>query len=106
MYLLCYIVNLKEVRETETYKSWFSRLRDREAKTRIDMRIKRLAMGNPGVNRFLDDISEMKIDYGPGYRIYFKDTGQEIIILLCGGKKSTQDRDIEKARELLGNMEV
>jgi len=97
---------MKEIRETETYKTWFAGLRDREAKTRIDMRIKRLAMGNPGVNRFLDDISEMKIDYGPGYRVYFKDTGKEIIILLCGGDKSTQDKEIKRARKLLKDMEV
>ena len=97
---------MKEIRETETYKSWFTGLRDREAKIRIDMRIKRLVLGNPGVSRFLDDISEMKIDYGPGYRVYFKDTGKEIIILLCGGDKSTQDKDIKKARELFKNMEA
>ena len=90
-------MSMKEIRETETYRSWFAGLRDREAKTRIDMRIKRLAMGNPGINRFLDDISEMKIDYGPGYRVYFKDTGKEIIILLCGGIKNTQQADINKA---------
>jgi putative addiction module killer protein len=55
---------------------------------------------NPGDNRFLGDISEMRINYGPGYRVYYKDTGQEIIILLCGGDKSTQQEDIVKAREL------
>ncbi len=57
--------------------------------------------GNSGNNRFIGDISELKIDYGPGYRVYYKDTGKEIIILLYGGNKSTQDSDIEKARKIL-----
>ena len=57
-------------------------------------------MGNPGDSRFLGDISELRIDYGPGYRVYYKDTGREIIILLCGGNKSTQQADIAKARQI------
>jgi putative addiction module killer protein len=90
-----------EIRETETFRKWFSELRDDRAKERIDMRIKRLAIGNPGnVTPVGEGISEMRIFYGPGYRVYFKDTGKEIIILLCGGDKSTQSRDIEKAKEL------
>ncbi|MDR1700190.1 MAG: type II toxin-antitoxin system RelE/ParE family toxin [Lachnoclostridium sp.] len=97
---------MKEIRETEEFKAWFAALRDNNAKTRIDVRIKRLSMGNSGDSRFLDDISEMRIDYGPGYRVYYKDTGREIIILLCGGDKRTQSRDIGWARELLRNLEV
>jgi putative addiction module killer protein len=97
---------MKEVRETETYKKWFGGLRDIRAKARIDIRIKRLAMGNPGDNRFLDDISEMRIDYGPGYRVYYKETSKEIVILLCGGDKSTQSKDIKRARELLQSLEA
>jgi putative addiction module killer protein len=58
----------------------------------------RLRKGNPGDNRFLGDISEMRIDYGPGYRVYYKDTGKEIIILLCGGDKTTQQADIARAK--------
>jgi putative addiction module killer protein len=61
----------------------------------------RLAEGNPGDNRFLGEISEMRIDYGPGYRVYFKDTGKEIVILLCGGDKTTQQADIAKARRMV-----
>ncbi len=83
---------MKEIRETEVFKTWFENLRDSRAKVRIDVRIKRLSMGNPGDNRFLGDISEMRIDYGPGYRVYYKDTGLELIILLCGGDKRTQNQ--------------
>jgi len=65
------------------------------------VRTKRLAEGNPGDHRFIgDSVSEMRIDYGPGYRVYYKDTGVEIIILLCGGDKSTQQTDITKAKEI------
>jgi putative addiction module killer protein len=90
-----------EVRETETFRNWFSGLRDDPAKRRIDMRIKRLAIGNAGdVAPIGEGVSEMRIFFGPGYRVYFKDTGKEIIILLCGGDKSTQTSDIEKAKKL------
>jgi putative addiction module killer protein len=90
-----------EIWETETFRKWFSELRDDRAKERIDMRIKRLAIGNPGdVSPVGEGVSEMRIFYGPGYRVYFKDTGKEIIILLCGSDKSTQSRNIEKAKEL------
>ena len=93
------------IRETDAYKEWFAGLRDKRAKIRIDMRVRRLAMGNPGDHRFLGDISEIKIDYGPGYRVYYKDTGKIIYVLLCGGDKSTQSKDIERARELAQNLE-
>jgi putative addiction module killer protein len=90
-----------EIRETETFRKWFSELRDLQAKHRIFVRIEHLSMGNPGnVAPVGKGVSEMRIFYGPGYRVYFKDTGKEIIILLCGGDKSTQNRDIEKAKEL------
>ncbi len=75
-------------------------MRDDRAVERITTRIDRLANGNPGDSRFLGDISELKIDYGPGYRVYYKDTKKEIIILLCGGDKRTQQADIAKAREI------
>ncbi|MDR0320931.1 MAG: type II toxin-antitoxin system RelE/ParE family toxin [Treponema sp.] len=98
---------MKVIRETETFKTWFANLRDAGAQYRILTRIKRLSEGNPGdVKPAGEGISEMRIDYGPGYRIYYKDTGREIIILLCGGDKRTQSRDIEQAKELLQNLEV
>jgi putative addiction module killer protein len=90
-----------EIRETATFRKWFSELRDALAKKRIDMRIKRLAAGNPGdAEPVGEGVSEMRIFYGPGYRVYYKDTGKEIVILLCGGDKSTQSRDIERAKAL------
>jgi len=98
------------IRETDEYKEWFADLRDKQAQYRILTRIRRLAIGNPGDHRFLGDISELKIDYGPGYRVYysnqrFADTGKIIYVLLCSGDKSTQNKDIEKARELAQNLE-
>jgi putative addiction module killer protein len=90
-----------EIQETETFRKWFLGLRDIRAKRRIDVRIKHLAIGNPGdVAPVGEGVSEMRIFYGPGYRVYYKDTGKEIIILLCGGDKSTQSSDIERAKEL------
>ena len=98
---------MKEMRETEVFKVWFSNIRDTRAKTRIDIRIKRLALGNPGdVKPVGESVSEMRINYGTGYRVYYKDTGKEIIILLCGGDKSTQSQDIEQAKEILRNLEA
>jgi putative addiction module killer protein len=91
---------MRKIRQTSVYTRWFETLRDAGAKYRIMTRIQRLADGNPGNNRFLGDICELKIDYGPGYRVYYKDTGKEIIILLCDGDKSAQKEDIAKAREL------
>jgi putative addiction module killer protein len=91
---------MKEIRRSSLYKRWIKNLRDPQARARILTRVKRLAEGNPGDNRFLGEISELRIDYGPGYRVYFKDTGKEIILLLCGGDKSTQETDIALAREI------
>ncbi|MHB1564508.1 MAG: type II toxin-antitoxin system RelE/ParE family toxin [Leptospirillum sp.] len=90
-----------EVRQTEIYSEWFSRLRDRAAKARIDIRVRRLSLGNPGdVKPVGSGISELRIDYGPGYRIYFTQRGAAIVILLAGGDKSTQEKDIRAAQEL------
>jgi len=89
-----------KIRRTSVYKKWISGLRDSRARYRILTRIKRLEEGNPGDSRFLGDISEMRIDYGPGYRVYYKDTGEEIIILLCGGDKRTQQADIAEAKRI------
>ena len=91
---------MKEIRRSGEFNKWISKLRNDRAVARIYARIERLAEGNSGDSRFLGDISEMRIDYGTGYRVYYKDTGKEIIILLCGGDKATQNIDIEKARKI------
>ena len=90
-----------EIRQTETYASWFAQLRDRQARARIDVRIRRLSLGNPGdVRPVGEGVSELRIDYGPGYRVYFVQRGSALVILLAGGDKSTQDQDIRIALEL------
>lgn len=92
---------MKHIRRTDVYIKWLEKLPDQTARDRIFIRTKRLSEGNPGDCRFLGDmVSEMRVDYGPGYRVYYKDTGKEIIILLCGGDKSTQERDIARAKEI------
>lgn len=91
-----------EIRQTETYAHWFGNLRDREARARIDIRIRRLSLGNPGDAKPIGSgVSELRIDYGPGYRVYFVQRGPTLIILLVGGNKRTQERDIKKAIELV-----
>ncbi|TAD78748.1 MAG: type II toxin-antitoxin system RelE/ParE family toxin [Oscillatoriales cyanobacterium] len=94
-----------EIRQTETYARWFNTLRDRQAKARIDIRIRRLSMGNPGdVKPVGQGVSELRIDYGPGYRVYFIQRGETLIILLAGGDKRTQERDIKTALDLAQDL--
>jgi putative addiction module killer protein len=90
-----------DVRQTEAYARWFSKLSDKKAQARINARIRRLSLGNPGDVKPVDcGVSELRIDYGPGYRVYFIQRGKEVIILLAAGDKATQKRDILKAIEL------
>ena len=92
---------MREIRQTEVYFKWFNSLRDRQARARINARIRRLSLGNPGdVKPVGEGVSELRIDYGPGYRVYFVQRQQTIVILLAGGDKHTQDQDIKTAREL------
>ena len=87
-----------EVRKTEVFVLWLDSLRDIQARARIQARIERLATGNPGdVEPVGEGVSELRINYGPGYRVYFKKRGRELIILLAGGDKSTQAQDIKAA---------
>ena len=90
-----------EIRQTEEYERWFVSLRDRVARARIDVRIRRLSLGNPGdVKPVGEGVSEMRIDHGPGYRVYYVQRGQSLVVLLAGGDKSTQERDIASALAL------
>jgi putative addiction module killer protein len=94
-----------EVRQTETFARWFSALRDSRAQARILARIRRISLGNPGdVRPVGGGVSELRIDYGPGYRVYFVQRGTAYVMLLAGGDKSTQDRDIALAQSLARNL--
>jgi len=96
-----------DIRTTEVFDAWFDGLRDRIAKRRIQARIDRLAMGNPGDWKSVGStIIEMRVDHGPGYRIYYVPKGIALVILLCGGDKSTQDADIRAAHRLLGRLDT
>ena len=93
------------VRMTEVYRDWINSLNDRTGRARIQVRIDRLVHGNPGQYRNLaDGVSELKIDCGPGYRVYYAERGGEIIVLLAGGDKSTQQRDVKAAIALARNL--
>jgi len=90
-----------EVRKTAAYARWIAALRDVNAIARIEIRIRRLSLGNPGDVRAVGGgVSELKIDYGPGYRVYYAQRGVSVVILLCGGDKRTQSKDIKTAIEM------
>ncbi len=94
-----------EIRQTSVYIQWFGRLRDRQARARINTRIRRLSLGNFGdVKPVGRGVSELRINYGPGYRVYFTHRGQTLVILLAGGDKRTQDQDIKTAQNLARNL--
>ncbi|MCB0049825.1 MAG: type II toxin-antitoxin system RelE/ParE family toxin [Caldilinea sp.] len=94
-----------EIRKTDVFVKWLDGLRDIRARSRVLVRIERLAAGNPGdVKPVGEGVSELRIDYGPGYRVYFVRQGQAVIVLLAGGDKSTQATDIRTALRLARNL--
>jgi putative addiction module killer protein len=94
-----------EIRKTDVFVDWLDGLKDIRARARVLVRIERLAAGNPGdVKPVSEGVSELRIDYGPGYRVYFKKRGKELVILLAGGDKSSQSRDIKTALRLARNL--
>lgn len=96
-----------EIIKSTTFDRWLRKLKDRRAKARIQMRIDRLALGNPGdVEPIGEGLSELRIDYGPGYRVYFLQRGDVLIVLLCGGDKRTQKQDIQKAKAIAAEWKV
>ena len=102
MYFMGYNEDEIVVKQTEQYSKWFSSLRDRVARAKIDIRIRRLSMGNLGDAKPVGGgVSELRINFGPGYRVYFAHRGNKIVLLLAGGDKSSQSRDIETALKLV-----
>ena len=94
-----------EIRKTEIFANWLDNLRDVRARARVLVRIERLVAGLAGdVRPVGEGISELRVDYGPGYRVYFKRTGRELIVLLVGGDKRTQSQDIQRAKRLAKNL--
>ncbi|MGD0821500.1 MAG: type II toxin-antitoxin system RelE/ParE family toxin [Desulfomonilia bacterium] len=96
---------MKELRKTEAFAKWIDEIQDIRARARILVRIERLSAGNPGdVKPVGEGVSELRIDYGPGYRVYYKEQGRKLIILLAGGDKHSQARDIKTALRLARNL--
>ncbi|MBI4189955.1 MAG: type II toxin-antitoxin system RelE/ParE family toxin [Betaproteobacteria bacterium] len=94
-----------QIRKTETFAQWLDGLRDVRARARVQVRVERLAAGNAGdVEPVGEGVSELRIDYGPGYRVYFKKHRREVVILLAGGDKRTQSADIKTALRLARNL--
>lgn len=94
-----------EIRKTDVFAKWLDELNDVRARARVLVRIERLAAGNPGdVAPVGEGVSELRIDYGPGYRVYYKHSGESLVILLAGGDKQTQAKDIKTALRLARNL--
>jgi putative addiction module killer protein len=94
------------IRQTDAFHEWIKSLKDKQAQARVNVRIRRLSLGNPGDSHGVGEgIEEMRIDYGPGYRVYFTRRGSEVVILLAGGDKTTQEQDIASAKVLARGLE-
>jgi len=94
------------IRETDIFTKWIRALKDNLARSIINASIRRLSLGNKGDSEYVGDgVSELRIDYGPGYRVYYTQKKNSIVILLCGGDKSSQSRNIEKAKQIASNLE-
>ena len=94
-----------QIQQTETYAKWFAGVRDRVTRARIDIRIRRLSLGNAGDAKPVGEgVLELRVDHGPGYRVYFIQRGEVVIVLLAGGDKSTQDKDIRNAKALANDL--
>lgn len=107
MYIKVYTMNMLEILQTDEFAKWLKRLRDTDAKARINVRIRRISLtGNFGDAKPVGDgVYELRIDYGPGYRVYYSQRESEIVLLLIGGDKSSQQKDIDKAKRLNAEYE-
>jgi putative addiction module killer protein len=93
------------IQKTDEFDEWLSNLVDQKAQAKIVSRIERLGLGNPGdVKPVGAGVSEMRVPYGPGYRVYYKQTDKTIVLILCGGDKSTQEKDIKRAKEIAAEL--
>jgi len=98
-------MTMMEIRKTDVYAKWLDGLKDIRARARVLVRVERLAAGNPGdAEPVGEGVSELRINYGPGYRVYYKQQGRELVILLAGGDKGSQSRDIKTALRLARNL--
>ncbi len=103
---LNYNIDMRTIKKTEVFDTWLSKLKDEKGKAKITDRIMRLKRGNKGDHRIIDkDIYELRIHFGPGYRIYCTDKNNKIILLLIAGDKSTQPKDIKKAQQMIKLLE-
>lgn len=103
---VAYTLHMPQVTRLNEFSDWLKALRDLRARAKITQRIDRLELGNPGdVAPVGEGVSEMRINYGPGYRVYIKQRGAEFVVLLCGGDKSTQAADISLAKKLASELE-
>lgn len=100
LYHLCYNPSMLVIRETERFHKWLLHLRDKQARVLIIRRVERLRQGNHGDHKNLGEISELRIKHGSGYRVYYMQLGEELVVLLAGGDKSSQVQDIDAARRL------
>ena len=107
MYIIVYTMTMLEILQTDEFAKWMKRLRDTDAKARINLRIRRISLtGNFGDAKPVGDgVYELRVDYGPGYRVYYSRRGSEIVLLLIGGDKSSQQKDIDKAKRLNAEYE-
>lgn len=101
-YNTVYISNMLELLQTDEFAKWLKRLKDTSARARINVRLKRISLtGNLGDTKSVGDgVYELRVDYGPGYRVYYSERGKEVLLLLIGGDKSSQQKDIEKAKKI------
>ena len=97
---------MNTIKSTDVFDAWIAGLKDQVARAKILGRINRARLGNFGDTKYFDGIGEMRVDFGPGYRLYFVKEGNTVYVLLCGGDKSTQSKDIKNAKKILSVLQA